>query len=128
MAASAHSASSHRHLLSPNRTSSFAEPGLAQDPSHGQNPFMQRDPTTVSTNDLQFDKVLAKDTDVGEETVYQVEIVNDELSRKARRSELASKKSLLARVWQVALASTIVVVALGAGIGSFFNKKNSIRK
>lgn len=120
MATSAHSASSQRHLLSPTRANSY------HDPSNGQNPFVTKDPTTLSTNDLQFQKVLAKDTDVGEETVYQVEIVNDELMRKARRSELAGKKALLTRVWQTALVSGLVVVALGAGIGNRNREREKI--
>lgn len=128
MTASAHSASSHQQLLSPTRANSFYDPQLLSharqhtpsapyDPSNGQNPLIARDLTSVSTNDLQFQKVLAKDTDVGEETVYQVEITNDELMRKSRRSELASKKTFLTRVWKTALVTTLVLVALGAGIG-----------
>ena len=110
MAAPSRSASSQRQLItSPNRMAS-------SDNFNRQNPLM-RDPSTISAGDIGFPKVLESDADVGEQTVYQVEIENEELLRKDRRSELASKKTCLTRRWQTALVSSLVILALAGGIG-----------
>jgi hypothetical protein len=101
---------------SPN--SSFSQQRLIppNDNSFINNSFI-RDPSTISTNDINLPKLLENDGQVEEQTLMQVEIVNDKLLRKARRSELASKGILLTRRWQTALVTSLVFLGLGAGIG-----------
>ena len=126
MAFQARSASSQRALLTsssalgrPNEQFSHIRGNSpnAFDPSNGQN-HLFKDPSTLSTNDLNFQKVVGKDNGVSEQTVYEVQIENPQLMRKTQRSELASKKSCLTRVWQTALVAGLVIAALGAGIGT----------
>lgn len=101
------SASSRRQLVSPdnaatrnNVTSPYGEFFRAQ--------------SAVSTSDINFPKVLDKADDVGEQTVYHVEITNDKLLRKTYRSELAAKKKCLTRRWQTILAVAIVAAIVAA--------------
>jgi hypothetical protein len=105
-----HSASSRRQLLS-------ADPG-AGSRNDGPSPYGEfyRASSAVSTSDINFPKVIDKSDDVGEQTLYQVEITNDKLLRKTYRSELAAKKKCLTRRWQTALAIGVVLGALIAGI------------
>jgi len=108
----AHSDSSHRSLVSRSNTNSFNN----NYDNNPQNQFV-RDISNISTRDIKFKKVLAKDTDVGEQTIYQVDIENESLLRKSSRSELASKNQCLTRRWQTALVSSLVILALAGGIG-----------
>jgi hypothetical protein len=103
-----HSASSNRPLVSRGNTNPLY--------NNPQNSFA-RDISNISTKDIKFKKVLTKDTDVGEQTVYRVDIENETLLRTSNRSELASKNQCLTRRWQPALISTIVLLALAGGIG-----------
>lgn len=103
-----HSASSRRALFSPN--------GVGPADEH-QNPFLQRDPTSISTNDVGLDKMMDNNPQVGEQTFVQVEIENANLNRKVKRSELANKSSFLTRRWQTALTVGLVVAALAGAIG-----------
>ena len=106
------SASSRRPLLSPNKVAPANDgQGIVK------NGAFFRDATSLSTNDIQYNSLLDKEGQATEETFYEVEISNPELSRKASRSELASKSQCLTRRWQTALVSTIILLALGGGIG-----------
>jgi hypothetical protein len=107
-----HSASSGRHLLSRNNVSPM--PNGNEYSNYGA---LLRDPTTISTNDIGLPKVLGQNTDVGEETLYQVDIENEGLLRQTQRSELASKNALLTRRWQTSLVSSLVLLVLAGGIG-----------
>lgn len=96
------------------------------------NNLILRDPSTISANDIKFPKLLENDVHVDEQTLMQVEFINDKLLRKAHRSELASKNTCLTRRWQTALTISLVLLGLGIGIGKFtflidfaFNKKKS---
>lgn len=106
----AHSASSHRPLLSPNGVSPATE---------HQNPFVHRDPTTLSTNNVKFNDMMDSDPKVTEQTFVQVEIDNSALNRKVARSELANKSSFLTRRWQTALVTVIVLAVLAGAIGKY---------
>lgn len=78
-----------------------------------------RDPSSVSTKDINLPKLLEQNGQVEEQTLMQVEIVNENFSRKATRSQLASKGTCLTRRWQTAaIAGTILLVLAGA-IGKF---------
>jgi hypothetical protein len=107
-----HSASSNRQLISRNNFSPTHNP--TDYSTHGA---LLRDPTTISTNDIALPKVLEPDNNVGEETLYQVDIENESLLRKTHRSELASKNSLLTRRWQTALVAGIIILVLAGAIG-----------
>jgi hypothetical protein len=107
-----HSASSNRSLLLSNKVT--ASKNNTDVLNNGD---FFRDSSTVSTADIRLPKLLDKDGDEGEETLYQVEITNPTLTRKVNRSELASKSQCLTRRWQTALASTLVALALVGGIG-----------
>jgi hypothetical protein len=76
-----------------------------------------RDRSDVSTNDIQFSKILKNDDKVGEQTLIQVEFRNEKLLRKAHRSELAGKRKCLTRRWQTILVASSVLLALAGGIG-----------
>ncbi len=78
---------------------------------------LMRDGSTTSTSDIQLSKMLKKDGEVGQQTLYQVELCNDKLLRKAHRSELAGKRKCLTRRWQTALATSLVLLGLAVGIG-----------
>ncbi|CAF4086891.1 unnamed protein product [Rotaria socialis] len=108
-----HSAASHRTLVHPNAVSPTVD---HNDPLFSQG-ALRRDPSTLSTNDIGFPKVLENDGDVQEQTVMQVEIENEPLMQQAKRSELASKNALLTQRWQTILVVTVVLTALAAGIG-----------
>jgi hypothetical protein len=108
----ANSALSNQQLISRNNTNPLIN-NEAYDP---RNPLM-RDPTTLSTSDIKFPHVLEQDGDTGEQTLYQVDIVNENLLRKSQRSELASKKICLTRRWQTALVIASLLLALAGGIG-----------
>lgn len=82
-----------------------------------QNGAFFRDTSGLSANDIALPKLLDQNGNVTEETVYEVQIVNDNLSRKANRSQLAGKGQFLTRRWQTALVSTLTVLALAGGIG-----------
>ena len=82
-----------------------------------QNGAFFRDASSVSANDVALPKLLDQNGDVGEETIYEVQIVNENLSRKANRSELTSKSQFLTRRWQTALVTTVTLLALAGGIG-----------
>jgi hypothetical protein len=110
---SALSSSSRRPLITPD----FHPSNKPDDPSTFGEFF--RASSAVSTNDINFPKVIDKSDEVGEQTLYQVEIVNDKLMRKTRRSELASKKKCLTRRWQTALVTGLVIGSLIAGIGEW---------
>ncbi|UJR14100.1 hypothetical protein I4U23_001096 [Adineta vaga] len=97
---------SHQRLISPNYV----------DGKSSTNRFL-RETSDISTKDIRFPQLLEKDGGVEEQTVMQVEFINEQLLRKARRSELASKKKCLTRRWQIALALGTILVALAAGIG-----------
>lgn len=106
------SASSRRPLLSANQVAPANNgKGILK------NGAFFRDATSLSTNDIQYNSLLDKEGQATEETLYEVEISNPELSRKASRSELASKSQCLTRRWQTALISTVILLALGGGIG-----------
>ncbi|CAF4710672.1 unnamed protein product, partial [Rotaria socialis] len=107
-----HSAASHRTLVHPNAVSPTVD---HNDPLFSQG-ALRRDPSTLSTNDIGFPKVLENDGDVQEQTVMQVEIENEPLMQQAKRSELASKNALLTQRWQTILVVTVVLTALAAGI------------
>ena len=81
-----------------------------------KNPLM-RDQSPISSSEIQFPKLLNNDPEVEEETLMQVEFVNENLLRKSHRSELATKKVCLTRRWQTALVTTILILALAGGIG-----------
>lgn len=100
---------SKRPLLTPTKVS----------PGDGtyQNGAFFRDASSVSANDVALPKLLDQNGDVGEETVYEVQIVNENLSRKANRSQLASKSQFLTRRWQTALVASLTLLALAGGIG-----------
>ncbi len=100
-----HSASSNRNLLLPRRNTNPLYNSLA------------RDPSSISTKDVGFSKVLDREGPASEQTVYQVDIENESLLRKTQRSELASKRACLTRRWQTALVVCLVLAALGGGIG-----------
>lgn len=106
----AHSASSHRPLLSPN--------GVGPTPGH-QNPFIERDPTAISTNDMKFNEMMDSNPKVTEQTFVQVEIDNPNLNRKVKRSELANKNALLTRRWQTAVVTALVIAVLAGAIGKY---------
>ena len=106
----AHSASSHRPLISPN--------GVTPATEH-QNPFLQRDPTGISTNTVKFNDMMDSDPKVTEQTFVQVEIDNAGLNRKVARSELANKSTLLTRRWQTAVVTAIVIAVLAGAIGKY---------
>ncbi|CAF2587610.1 unnamed protein product [Rotaria sp. Silwood2] len=106
------SSSFHRSILPQNSVS----PLIDNDSSFINSSFF-RDQSTLSANDIGFQKVLERDGEVPEETLYQVEIENESLLRTSRRSELASKNAFLTRRWQTALVSSLVIVALAGGIG-----------
>ncbi len=89
---------------------------LSDNSQHSPNPLL-RDPTTLSANEIGFQKVLEQDGDVGEQTLYQIDIENEELLRVSKRSELANKNAFLTRRWQTALVSGLVILALAGGIG-----------
>ena len=89
------------------------------------NDLFLRDPTTISTKDIQFPKIMENDGQVEEQTLMQVEVVNDELSRKKSRSELASKGSCLTRRWQTALVTTLILLVLGVAIGEWAERTRS---
>lgn len=78
-----------------------------------------RDPSAISTNDVNFPKLLEQNGNVEEQTLMQVEIVNEKFSRQATRSQLASKGSCLTRRWQTAAIAATIVLALGGAIGEF---------
>jgi activator of 2-hydroxyglutaryl-CoA dehydratase len=100
----AYSSSSQRQLLNASRT--------------GVSPYGEffRASSAVSTSDINFPKVIDKNDNVGEQTLYQVEIVNEKLLRKTHRSELAAKKKCLTRRWQTALVVGIVVGSILIGV------------
>ena len=79
-------------------------------------PFF-RDASNLTTDDIRLPDLLDRDGDVGEQTLYQVEIVNEKLLRKSKRSQLASKNKCLTRRWQTALISTLLILGLAGGIG-----------
>jgi len=106
MSGSSNSVSSQKQLLVKNNNNG----------SSMNNSFM-RDPSLVSTNDIQFPKLLQNNGQVEEQTLIQVQFVNDKLLRKAYRSELATKNTLLTRRWQISLAIGLVLLGLGIGIG-----------
>ncbi len=99
-----HSASSHRNLLARRNTNPLYN-------------SIARDPSSLSTKDVGFSKVLDREGPASEQTVYQVDIENESLLRKTKRSELASKRACLTRRWQTALVVCLVLAALGGGIG-----------
>lgn len=103
-----HSASSRQALLPSN--------GVSPEPGH-QNEFLNRDPTSISTNDVGLNKMMDNNPQVGEQTFAQVEIENPNLNRKVKRSELANKNAFLTRRWQTALVSALVVAVLAGAIG-----------
>jgi hypothetical protein len=107
-----HSASSNRLLMSRSNTNLLNN----NRDSSARIPFI-RDPSTISTDNIKFAKVLDDNKNVGEETLYQIDIVNENLLRKSYRSELASKNLLLTRRWQTAAVSSFIVIALAASIG-----------
>lgn len=105
-----------RKSFNPNSSQLQLVPPNNNDGSFVNNSF-RRDPSAISTNDIQYPKLLENDSKVQEQTVMQVEIVNDNLLRKAHRSELASKSTCLTRRWQTALAIGLIILGLGIGIG-----------
>jgi hypothetical protein len=76
-----------------------------------------RDPSALSTDDIQLPKLLENGGSVEEQTLMQVEFSNEDLLRKAQRSELASKSTFLTRRWQTALVTSLVLLGLAGGIG-----------
>jgi len=100
------SASSQRQLLSQNN----------RDGSITNHSFM-RDPSALSGNDIKFQQFVQNNDQVEEQTLMQVQFENENLLRKAKRSELASKNTCLTRRWQTALVISLVLLALGVGIG-----------
>lgn len=100
-------------LISPSRNGSSFD-----DPFH-------RDPTDISTKDIQFPKMLESGGEVEEQTLVQVEVINDKLQRKALRSQLASKHTCLTRRWQTALTISLVLLALAGAIGRKDKHRNS---
>jgi len=82
-----------------------------------------RDGSLVSTKDIKLPDLLDGKGQVEEQTLLQVEFVNEKLERKALRSQLANKNTFLTRVWQLALATGLVLVALAAGIGKLLTEK-----
>ena len=77
------------------------------------------DPSEISTENIKFPKLLEGGGQVEEQTLLQVEFVNDKLLRKSYRSELASKRICLTRRWQTALVTSLVLLALAGGIGKY---------
>lgn len=108
MSGSPYSNSSQQQLISPN----------GNDGSFVNNLYM-RDPSGISTKDIGFPKLLENNAQVDDQTLMQVEFINNELLRKARRSELASKNAFLTRRWQTALVIGLVLLGLAGGIGKF---------
>ena len=87
-------------------------------PSPTNSNMMMRDPSNISASNLGLVQVL-EDNDVAEEnTVLQVEIVNEELLRLDKRTKLASKGSLLTHRWQTALVTGLIIGAFAVGMGS----------
>ncbi len=100
------SASSQRQLLSQSN----------RDGSITNHSFM-RDPSALSGKEIQFQQFVQNNDQVEEQTLMQVQFENENLLRKAKRSELASKNTCLTRRWQTALVISLVLLALGVGIG-----------
>ncbi|CAF1503612.1 unnamed protein product [Adineta ricciae] len=109
---SALSGASRRQLLTPD----FNPPNKPDDPATLGTFY--RASSAVSASDINFPKVFSKSDEVGEQTLYQVEISNEKLQRKAYRSELASKKKCLTRRWQTALAVGLLLGSLAIGLGA----------
>ncbi len=90
-------------------------------PSNNENSFTNslflRDPSAISAKDIQLPKLLQNGGEVEEQTVMQVEFVNDDLLRKKFRSELATKNKFLTKRWQTALVTSLIILALAGGIG-----------
>jgi hypothetical protein len=86
-----------------------------------ENSLFLRDPSTISTKDIQFPKLLENNSQVEEQTLVQVEFVNDDLLRKKFRSELASKNAFLTRRWQTTLVISLTIFSLAAGIGKYID-------
>jgi hypothetical protein len=102
-----------------NESVSSQQPMLSENNNYGSyvNPAFMRAPSAVSTNDIGFPKLLENDAAVEEQTLMQVQVVNDDLQRKTSRSELASKNQCLTRRWQTALTISLVLLALAGAIG-----------
>ena len=100
--------------------SSSSKQQLIPEGNSPTNPIFLRDPSAISTNNLQFQKLLENDVQVEEQTLLQVEVVNDDLLRKKFRSELATKSICLTRRWQTALVTSLILLALAAGIGKSY--------
>lgn len=77
---------------------------------------IKRAPSDLSVQDIQFPKVIENNEEVEEQTVLQVEIVNEELLRIRDKAQLGSKGTLLTYRWQAALTVGIVSFLLVAGI------------
>ena len=76
---------------SPN-TSSGSELQLlspSNDDNSVTNNLFLRDPSAISTKDIQFPKLLENGGEVEEQTVMQVEFVNDNLLRKNFRCRIS---------------------------------------
>ncbi|CAF0876912.1 unnamed protein product [Rotaria sordida] len=78
---------------------------------------LRRDLSVISTNEIQYPKFLKNDGQIEEQTLMQVEVINNDLLRKSHRAELASKNRCLTQRWQTALVISLVLLGLAGGIG-----------
>lgn len=92
----------------------LAKDELARSPTISS---LMRNPSSLSTNDVKLPQLLADDGQVEEQTVMQVEVVNDALSRRTLRAELATKSTFLTTRWKFLLITCIFLVGIAAGIG-----------
>lgn len=106
------SASSRRQLLSRNNTN----PANNSNGFNEHNQFM-RDASSASANQIGVQRILENDRNTGNQTVYRVDIENENLLRTSRRTELASKNQFLTKRWQTALVTGLIVATLGGAIG-----------
>ena len=52
-------------------------------------PFFGRDPTTLSATNVEFSQMLNNDSQVGDQTLYQLEIENPGLMRAAKTDNIS---------------------------------------
>ncbi len=92
---------------------------ISQNNRHGSfiNPLFMRASSAISADDIQFRRLMENNNLVVEETIMQVEFENENLLRKAKRSQLASKNACLTRRWQTLLVISLALLGLGGGIG-----------
>ncbi|CAF1647556.1 unnamed protein product, partial [Didymodactylos carnosus] len=73
-----------------------------------------REQSDMSARNIQFEKLLNNDQEVGETTIVQVVVENEKLARIEKRTRLAHKGRLLTKPWQTA-AVIVTVLAIFVG-------------